>query len=101
MSGDIVQVDYGLLNSVADNLTGEAGTIQQYVVDLQNNLKLLYQTWGSTNNAAATAMQIQENQLKSTVNEIAELVTNWASTTRNASADQAAGDQQMAQWFSA
>lgn len=99
MSGDVIQVDYALLNAVAENLSGQAGNIQQYVEDLQNNLQLLYQTWGSTNNAAATAMQAQENQLKATVNQIAELISNWAKTTGSASADQAANDQQMAGWF--
>jgi uncharacterized protein YukE len=94
-----IQLNYGLMEQVAQNLTKQAGLIQQYVEDLQQSLQQLFQTWGMTGSPAATAMQQDENQLRNTINQIVELINNWANTVTQARELQAGIDKSNAAMF--
>jgi len=94
-----IKVDYQLLEQVADNLKNQAGLVQQYVDDLGQRLQPLYQTWGTTNNTAFTAMSADEAQLKTLIGNIVELITRFSNTVTLAREMNMATDSQNAAKF--
>lgn len=84
MSESDILIQYENMSQAADYLKTQAGLIQNLVDDLGMSLQPLYQTWGMTGSKAATAMQSDENSLKSDINSIVELLNQFSGAVNQA-----------------
>jgi WXG100 family type VII secretion target len=99
MSESDILIQYENMREAADTLKTQAGVIQNLVDDLGTSLQPLYQTWGMTGSKAATAMQQDEANLKTTINDIVQLLNQFSGAVTQAVELQTAIDDSNAKMF--
>jgi WXG100 family type VII secretion target len=99
MTEQDILIQYENMSQAADTLKTQAAQIQNLVDDLGTSLGPLLQTWGMTGSKAATAMEQDENNLKATINDIIETLSQFSSAVTQAVELQQGIDQSNAKMF--
>ncbi|MDR7275562.1 WXG100 family type VII secretion target [Catenuloplanes atrovinosus] len=82
---DIINVEFGALDSAAQSLTTKAGALNTAMDALQTSLSPIKETWYASGSSAGEAAQASETRLRTAIADVIEVINRFSTKVSNAS----------------
>ncbi|MDP9794065.1 uncharacterized protein YukE [Catenuloplanes nepalensis] len=99
MAADVINVEFGALDSAAQSLQTKAAALNAAMEQLQASLAPIKETWYASGSTAGAAANESETRLRAAIGDVVGVITRFSTKVSNASVLQQDLERKNAELF--